>query len=351
MSLVVHQVIGGAGPYDAITNQALRFRRLFDRWGWGGTDAAVHIDPRMGQKFVPMRSLVPHPDEVVFTQYSAYTPGLRDLLEGHGRSLVLCQNITPPEWFWQYDPLTALQCYLGRRDAERVMAAATVPAGASRYTAEEFGADTVIPILFEAERYGRPGGLREPAPTGGEVLFVGRLCPHKRHDSLVRAVALLRARHRPDATLRIIGEAVNDHYGAMVQELGERLLGPDAFTWERGLSQEELADRYRAADVLCCMSEHEGFCVPILEAFHYGLPVVGRPSGGVAEVAGDAALLTADEDLGVVAALLDLVLGDRELRAELLERGRRRLVAYDETTTARALRDAIERVVAVASAA
>ncbi|WP_026910170.1 glycosyltransferase [Patulibacter minatonensis] len=346
MSLVVHQVIGGAGPYDAITNQALRFRKLFDRWGWGGVDAAVHIDPRMGQKFVPMRSLVPHPDEVIFTQYSAYTPGLRDMLEAHGRSLVLCQNITPPEWFWQYDPLTALQCFLGRRDAARVMAAATVPAGASRYTAEEFGADTVIPILFEPERYGAPGPPRETPADGGEILFVGRLCPHKRHDALVRAVALLRARHRPNATLRIIGEPVNDHYGAQVRELGERLLGKDAFVWERGITQEDLADRYRSADALCCMSEHEGFCVPILEAFHFGLPVVGRPSGGVAEVAGDAALLTDDEDLGVVAALLDAVLGDAELRGELLERGRRRLVAYDETTTAQALRDAIERVVA-----
>lgn len=348
MSVVVHQVIGGAGPYDAITTQALRFRRLFDAWGWGGTDAAVHIDPRMGSKFVPMRSLVPHPDEVVFTQYSAYTPGLRELLEGHGRSLVLCQNITPPEWFWSYDPLTALQCYLGRRDAARVMAAATVPAGASRYTAEEFGADTVIPILFEAERYGRPGSQPDPPSGGGEVLFVGRLCPHKRHDALIRAVALLRARHRPDATLRIVGEPVNDHYGGLVAELGARLLG-DAFVWERGISQDELADRYRSAHVLCCMSEHEGFCVPILEAFHYGLPVVGRPSGGVAEVAGDAAILTDDEDLGVMAALLDSALGDPELRGELRARGTRRLAAYDETTTAQALRRAIERVVAVAS--
>jgi glycosyltransferase involved in cell wall biosynthesis len=223
-----------------------------------------------------------------------------------------------------------------------------VPAGASQYTASEFGADTVIPILFEQERYGAPGTGRDPVPGGGEVLFGGRLCPHKRHDQLIRAVALLRARHRPDATLRIVGEPVNDHYGGLVRELGERLLGTEAFTWERGISQDELADRYRAADVLCCMSEHEGFCVPILEAFHYGLPVVGRPSGGVAEVGGDAALLTSDEDLGVVAALLDSALGDRELRAELLARGRRRLVAYDETTTAQALRSAIERVAATA---
>lgn len=346
MSLVVHQVIGGAGPYDAITTQALRFRRLFDAWGWGGVDAAVHIDPRMGSQFTPLRTLAPHPDEVVFAQYSAYTPGLRQLLNGHDRSLVLCQNITPPEWFWAYDPLTALQCHLGRAEAARVMQAATVPAGASRYTAQEFGADTVIPILFEPERYGPPGPDVARAPDGGgEVLFVGRLCPHKRHDALIRAVALLRARHRPHATLRIVGEPVNEHYGAQVAELGTRLLG-DAFAWERGLTQDALAARYRAAHALCCLSEHEGFCVPILEAFHFGLPVVGRPSGGMAEVADDAALLTDDEDLGVVAALLDAALGDEELRAELQARGRRRLDNYDETSTAAAVRGAIERVVA-----
>jgi len=346
MTITVHQVIGGAGPFDAITVQALRYRRLFDQWGWRGHDHAVHIDPRVSERFAPLRALAPAPTDVVFAQYSAYTPGLGELLADHPRSLVLCQNITPPEWFWTHDPLTAMQCYLGRREATRVMGAATVPAGASRYTAEEFGADTVIPILFEPERYGAPGPdeRSDLTPRGGEVLFVGRLCPHKRHDALIRAVALLRARHRPDARLRIVGEPVNEGYGAEVARLGEQLLG-GAFAWERGLSQEQLADRYRSAHVLCCMSEHEGFCVPILEAFHFGLPVVGRPSGGVAEVAADAALLTDDPDLGVIAGLLDVVLGDPELRAELRRRGRERLGVYDEHATAAALRSAVERVV------
>ncbi|MCK9248454.1 MAG: glycosyltransferase [Solirubrobacteraceae bacterium] len=353
MSLVVHQVIGGAGPFDAITTQALRFRRLFDEWGWGGKDAAVHIDPRVGDRFMPLRALAPAPADVLFVQYSAYTPGLSELLLGHPRSLVLCQNITPPEWFWAYDPLTAMQCYLGRSEARRIIANATVSAGASEYTRDEFGADTVIPILFEPDRYGPPPSDRqrdEGAPAdGGEVLFVGRLCPHKRHDALIRAVALLRARHRPAAALRIVGEPVNDQYGAQVAELGRRLLG-DAFTWDRGLSQDDLASRYRDADVLCCMSEHEGFCVPILEAFHYGLPVVGRPSGGVAEVSGNAALLTHDEDLGVVAGLLDVVLEDRGLRAELRARGRARLEHFDERATAEAARIALQRVAETAPA-
>ena len=60
---------------------------------------------------------------------------------------------------------------------------------------------------------------------------------------------------------------------------------------ESGLSATELGDRYRAADVFVCLSEHEGFCIPLLEAMHFGLPVIARSTGAVPEVAGDAALL------------------------------------------------------------
>ena len=77
------------------------------------------------------------------------------------------------------------------------------------------------------------------------------------------------------------------------------------------------------------LSEHEGFCIPLLEAFHFGIPVIARPVGGMPEVAGDAALWTDDPpDLAAVAELLGLAAGDGELRAELAERGRARLEEF-----------------------
>jgi glycosyltransferase involved in cell wall biosynthesis len=114
--------------------------------------------------------------------------------------------------------------------------------------------------------------------------------------------------------------------------------------FERSLPRDALAHRYREADVFVSLSEHEGFCIPLLEAFHFGVPVVARPSGAVPEVAGDAALLTDDRDIGVLSELVALAVEDDELRAALRHRGRARLPAYAPDRTEAAMRALLESV-------
>ena len=53
--MVVHQILSGAGPHDAVTNQALRFQGLFRSWGWEGEIVAGHIDPRIAKRVRPLR--------------------------------------------------------------------------------------------------------------------------------------------------------------------------------------------------------------------------------------------------------------------------------------------------------
>ena len=103
------------------------------------------------------------------------------------------------------------------------------------------------------------------------------------------------------------------------------------------------------ASVLLSLSEHEGFCVPLLEAFALGVPVIARPAGGIPEVAGDAALLVSDGDPAVVAELLHLAVTDADLRRQLRARGAARARAYDFPEVARRLRDAVEGACASAS--
>jgi len=92
--------------------------------------------------------------------------------------------------------------------------------------------------------------------------------------------------------------------------------------------------------VLLTLSEHEGFCIPLLEAFHFGVPVVASPKGAMPGIAGDAALWT-DDDPAVTAELLDLAVRDPELRAELRRRGRVRLERFGAEATAAAVREAV----------
>jgi glycosyltransferase involved in cell wall biosynthesis len=339
----VHQVLSGAGPYDAVTMQAFAFRALFGAWGWGGRDVAAEIDPRVGSRIAPLRALDAAPGDVLLIHYSAYAPKLRAVLDLPNRTLLLSHNITPARWFWDHDPQAAVVCALGRKQLPQFAAAADVVAGVSLYNAREMGSETVIPILFDPRELGPARSAAADGPP--TILFVGRLAPHKRQDAIMRAFELYRRRHAPDARLVLVGAPVNQAYDAAMREVAEEL-SPGAITIESGLTREQLADRYRSAHAFLCLSEHEGFCIPLLEAFHFGVPVIARPVGGVPEVAGDAALLLDEtDDESVVAELLALATSDEELRATLRERAARRVAAYAPEPTARALRAAVESLV------
>jgi glycosyltransferase involved in cell wall biosynthesis len=345
---VVHQVLSGAGPVDAVTSQARAFRRLFGEYGWGGTDVAWHIDPRVAAHVHPLKTLQPAPEDLLLIHYSAYAPRLRALIDAPQRKILLSHNVTPARWFWDYEAGIAVQCALGRRQLPEYAEKADVVAGVSLYNAQELGSDRVVPILFDPTALGPAPALDDlaardtahdqNAPT---LLFVGRIAPHKRQDELIRLLARLRAHRLPRIRLVLVGEPMTAAYLQALTQLADEL-APGAVDFRHGLSDAELAQAYADADVFVCLSEHEGFCIPLLEAFHVGTPVVSRPAGGIPEVAGDAALLSDDRDLAVVAELITLAVQDAELRAVLRARGRERLTHYGHDTTAQALRALVE---------
>ena len=320
----VHQVLSGAGPHDAVTTQAFAFRDLFSSWGWGGRDVAAGIDPRVGDRMKPLRALQAEEGDVLLIHYSAYAPKLRSVLELPQRKLLISHNITPARWYWDHDPQAAVQCALGRHQLPEFAAAVDVAAGVSLYNARELGTETVIPILLDPAALG-PAPTSDPPPGPPAILFVGRQTPHKRQDEVIRAFVMYRRRHAPEARLVLVGNPLHDRYRAALQGLADDL-APGAVTIESGLSPEQLADRYRSAHAFLCLSEHEGFCIPVLEALHFGVPVIARAVGGIPEVTGDAALLLQDSDDAAVAAeLVHLAVNDAELRATLRERGAARV--------------------------
>jgi glycosyltransferase involved in cell wall biosynthesis len=343
--VIVHQILSGAGPVDAVTAQALAYRELFTAWGWRGRDHAVSIDRRVGGSIQPLGRMHPGADDVLLLHYSAYAPKLRAVLERSNPKLMQYHNVTPARWFWDYDPTIAVHCSIGRRQLPEFVAAVDLAAAVSHFNVAELVAagatrTAVIPILFTP-----PAVAAQPAPTPRSgpptILFVGRLTPHKRQDELIGAFALYRRHRRPEARLVLVGEPLSPAYGRSLVDLADRL-APGAVSFRHGIPKAELWRQYGEASLFVCMSEHEGFCVPLLEAFHFGVPVIARPSGGVTEVAGDAALLTSDPDLALVAELIHLAVEDDELRAELVARGRRRLADYAPDATAAKLRAAVE---------
>jgi glycosyltransferase involved in cell wall biosynthesis len=338
----VHQVLSGAGPVDAVTTQALAYRRAFSRWGMEGGVHAAAIEPAVRAQVEPLARLAAAAGDVLLFHYSAYAPRLEPLLEWPQRKLLVYHNVTPAEWLWEHQPHVATLCALGRDHLPRWAQGVDVAAAVSEYNARELreaGAreTRVVPILME--RDGRTPARRTGGPP--RILSVGRLAPHKRPELVLRAFELYRGANAPDARLDMVGEALSPAYERSLRELAG-----EGVTLHGRLPQAELDKLWDGADVFLTLSAHEGFCVPLLEAFHAEVPVIASPSGGMPEVAADAALW-ADDDPAVVAELINLAVRDDELRTELVDRGNARAAAYEYDVVVSKLRAVVDEALAI----
>ena len=135
-------------------------------------------------------------------------------------------------------------------------------------------------------------GGPEPARTDAVTwLFVGRLAPNKAQHDIVKAFAAYRRFHNADARLHLVGGGREDAYAHTLRRFIHAAGLDDAVTLAGGVSSSELAAYYRAADVFVVCSEHEGFCVPLLEAMHHRVPIVAFAAAAVPETLGEAGLL------------------------------------------------------------
>jgi glycosyltransferase involved in cell wall biosynthesis len=134
---------------------------------------------------------------------------------------------------------------------------------------------------------------------------------------VIRALAAVRAEIDPDATLDLVGLAQFVRYAAACRALTRRLGLEDAVRFRGSVSERALRRAYRDSDVFVCLSDHEGFCVPLLEAFAARLPVVAYASSAVTETARDAALLLPMKPPSLVAEAVGEITANARLRAEL----------------------------------
>jgi glycosyltransferase involved in cell wall biosynthesis len=351
MSGRVLQLLSGAGPYDAVTNQALSWQEMFGRWGWESDVFAANFDPRLDGAVRPAE-LLPRAasrEDVLIVHYSAHARAFDAAAAMPQRKLLVYHNITPARYLWDHEPYVAMLCALGRERLSRFSGRVDAAVAPSAFSAEDlraagFADVRVEPAIYLFDRERLRLGAGEPSAYAGDgrrtVVFVGRLSHNKRQDRLVKAFALHQRECDPQARLVLAGSPGSGTYGDYLGRLAEEAGARDVVL-PGALPQREINALYGAADVFCCLSEHEGFCIPLLEALHFGLPVVARRAAAVPEVLGDAGVLLDDPDLPTVSEAIELAATSSSLRDELRTRGARRLEAFTPERTAVALRETV----------
>lgn len=265
------------------------------------------------------------------------------------RKIIYYHNITPAEFFEPFDPGGAISLSRGREELKRLVPRTTLAMANSVYSAEELralGAADVrvvppyLPPGLDSTPHGDHGSWLRRTKAGVDVLFVGRIVPNKGHMHLLRAFAALRDAVDPGSRLFIVGRQGPEAYMREITRLRERL-GAEGIVFTGSVDDSRLAAHYQQADVFCCLSLHEGFGLPLIEAMRAGIPVVAYDAGAVGETLGGAGVLLRTLDPPFVAEVIHRVATDDGLRAEILRGQAERVADLERFPRGELLLDAV----------
>jgi glycosyltransferase involved in cell wall biosynthesis len=300
------------------------------------------------------RSCRERPDDVLVYQM-AIGSTVADAVLGRSQPLVVNHhNLTPVRYFAGWEPVAAHAVVWGRHQLRALAGRATLGIAVSRYNEGDlvdagFANTTVVPFLLDRATLDRSADPQiveqlRSGRRGAHWLFVGRLAPNKAQHDVIKAFAAYRRLYDPEATLTLVGGGVDGRYGRALRGFVDALDLGAAVELAGGVDAATLAAYYSAADLYVSCSEHEGFCVPLIEAMHAELPIVAFAAAAVPETAGPAAVLLDAKDPLTVATAARRVAGDAGLRAALVAAGRHRLARYDPAVTEAAFVAAVSSV-------
>jgi glycosyltransferase involved in cell wall biosynthesis len=254
--------------------------------------------------------------------------------------LVNYHNITPARLLEAWEPHVGHEVSLGRSQLLRLAPQSVLAVADSAFNETElveagYGRTDVVPLLIDM----RGAGV-EPDPVlaarltaakaggGADFLFVGKVSPHKAPHDLVKMLSVYRRLYDPRARLHLVGSPLGETYGPALDAFVKELDLEEAVQVTGSLSGAELEAYFRHADAFVCASDHEGFCVPLVEAMGRGVPVVAYGVTAVPETVGDAGLVLPDKAPLRFAAAVHRVVTDAELRRRLAAAAERRVDRY-----------------------
>lgn len=333
----VHQMVPDFSFGDAIGNEALAMQKALRSWGVASDIFAHFVHPRLADKARPIEEYFKEarPQDVLLFHFSIGHPLADRLPQMPGRRVLRYHNITPARYLEKCNPESAARARQGREQLPRIAPAVELGLGVSDYNCDELAeagcpATATVPILLDLDVLNTPpDGFVDYRFGDGRpaVLHVGRLAPNKAIEDLIKTQYWL-SRLVPGVRLMLVGgEAGCESYAAGLRELTERLAVPDVH-FSGHISFAGLMAYYRRADLYLCLSEHEGFCVPLVESMHFGIPILAYGAAGVPGTLGSGGMLIDSKEPEFVAEAAAKILNDAGLKQQMSAAARSRLERF-----------------------
>ena len=337
--MIVNQWVPAAHTGDAIGDSSRRMRDLLRGLGHDSDIFALTIDDELSGNVLPFSDAAATRGDVTIFHYALPSPMTEAFAKLPRGRVLQYHNVTPAHFFAPYDPVLFRLASIARQELATLVGRVDLALGVSDFNRQElealgFAPTGVLPLALDWSRITRP--VARPAlekvldEEYVNFLFVGRIAPNKKIEDHIRLAE--HYKRYVDAFYRFIFvgnyDAVPAYYSVIRSLMGEYKLRHDRFIFTGPVSDEELAVYYRRAAVYVSLSEHEGFCAPLVEAMAADVPVLAYSAAAVPETLGGAGVQFAPKDLEYAAELAGALAFDDDLRAKVIAGQRKRLADF-----------------------
>ena len=275
-------------------------------------------------------------DDILIYHHSFASSLVDYLLPLPQRIVLIYHNITPSHFFKGMNENTAAGSNRGREQLTQLKEKVNVVLCLSKYSEDElkqkgFSNTVVIPAIINLKKhdYKKNSSLLNKFHDSTNIISVGRIVPHKKIEEILKVFAYYNECINDNSKLFIIGKYdKSDPYYKWLQDVINTLNLKNVHFLD-DVSDEDLISYYELADIYIILSEHEGFCIPLVESMTKKVPILAYSAGAIPETLGDAGVLLEEKNHVEIAEMIHLIVNDQKIREKIVIGQNKRLQNLD----------------------
>jgi L-malate glycosyltransferase len=325
----VHQFSAGFNQGDAISNLMIYYKNKFANQKIASEIYSQNIGYNTGKICKKYSTYKYNKDDVIIYHHSIHSKVLDFIksIDNNSKKILLYHNVTPSEYIEPYDLTLSYYLKKGRDELKEIENYFSINLAVSNFNKKEL--DTlgisnveVVPISLDLSNYSKQNIKKDDCFT---ILFVGRIAPNKKQCDLIKICSILNNYNFP-FKLILAGKTAPE-LGTYKHELDNLIKFfnlNDKIQFLEFIDQNKLAELYSSADLFLCMSEHEGYCVPLVEAMYYNIPIIAYNSSAISETLGSGGFLVNEKRFDYIAELIYKLYNSQELKDSMKKSAEKR---------------------------
>ena len=329
---MINQILPTFSYGDAIGNDVLALKKVLSELNEESYIYAENIDSRLSKE---AKDYTKYKDGDVVIFHASIGSNVQEVFtKAKAKKWMVYHNITPYNFFVGYSPLYTRECRKGIGEIKNLKDVPDLCICDSNFNKQDLinmgytCPIEVLPILIKFEDFEKEPNqevIDKYSDGYTNIVFTGRVAPNKKHEDLIASFYEYKKYINPKSRLILVGSyGEEDLYMKHLKKYVEKL-GIEDVIFTGHIPFADILAYYRVADVFLCLSEHEGFCVPLVEAMYFDVPIIAYDACAVGETLGGSGLLLKEKDPKTVAEAINLVVSNQELRETILENQRERL--------------------------